>query len=76
MRCALTRAPVVACMQALPGGLPRAVWKWHGRISRRLFESVPFILREADVAAGCVHCTFVLRYKVLGGRLYAERKRR
>ncbi|KAF8059989.1 hypothetical protein HT031_004927 [Scenedesmus sp. PABB004] len=62
--------------QDLPGGVPRALFRWRGRISRRLFDSVPFLLRESPAAGGCPHCTFVLRYKVLGGQLYADRARR
>ncbi len=49
------------------------MWQWEGTISRVLFESVPFLLRDHK---GCTHCTYVLRYKVLQGRLYALSKRR
>jgi hypothetical protein len=64
----------------LPGGAPRAAWQWEGRISRALFDSVPFALRGHEMAAAaggrCEHCTYVLRYKLLGGRLYADMSRR
>lgn len=60
----------------LPGGIPRSIWKWQGTISRRLFDSVPFYLRESEAAGGCQHCTFVLRYKVINGQLYTDKKRR
>lgn len=63
-------------LQGLPGGVPRAIWKWQGKISRHLFDTVPFLLRESEVAGGCTHCTFVLRYKVIDGQLYTDRKRR
>lgn len=59
--------------QPLPGDTPRVAWRWEGRIPRSLFESVPFILRDRH---GCHHCTYVLRYKVLGGRLFADAARR
>lgn len=63
--------------QALPGNVPRAAWQWKGKISRQLFESVPFILRDKPVqGVTCQHCTYVLRYKVLGGQLYVDRSRR
>jgi hypothetical protein len=65
-----------AVHQALAGNVPRAIWQWSGPISRKLFDSVPFILRESPVAEGCPHCTFVLRYKVLDGLLYTDRTRR
>ncbi|KAF6257123.1 hypothetical protein COO60DRAFT_33422 [Scenedesmus sp. NREL 46B-D3] len=60
----------------LPGGIPRSVWQWQGGIPRRLFDLVPFYLRESEAAGGCQHCTFVLRYKVLNGQLYTDSKRR
>lgn len=66
----------VRCLQDLPGGIPRSIWKWQGTISRRLFDSVPFYLRESEAAGGCQHCTFVLRYKVINGQLYTDKKRR
>jgi hypothetical protein len=75
MRCAEGVA-VALCLQDLPGGIPRSVWKWQGTISRRLFDSVPFYLRESEAAGGCQHCTFVLRYKVINGQLYTDKKRR
>lgn len=68
--------------QPLPGNVPRAAWQWQsGTISRQLFDSVPFILRDKPVQDGghdvpCQHCTFVLRYKVIGGQLYTDSKRR
>lgn len=66
-----------AQLQALPGEVPRAAWQWKGQISRQLFESVPFILRDKDVqGVPCQHCTFVLRYKVLQGQLYTDSTRR
>jgi len=57
----------------LPGDTPRIAWRWSGRISRQLFDAVPFLLRERS---GCHHCTFVLRYKILDGRLYVDKTRR
>lgn len=60
-------------MQPLPGGVPRVAWRWRGRISRADFDRVPFLLRDRF---GCHHCTFALRYKVLGGRLLADASRR
>lgn len=63
-------------LQELPGGIPRSVWQWQGGIPRRLFDLVPFYLRESEAAGGCQHCTFVLRYKVLNGQLYTDSKRR
>lgn len=61
--------------------MPRAAWQWQGRISRQLFDSVPFLLRDKQLPAGtreppCQHCTFVLRYKVIGGQLYTDSSRR
>jgi hypothetical protein len=64
------------CLQDLPGGIPRSIWKWQGSIPRRLFDLVPFYLRESEAAGGCQHCTFVLRYKVIDGQLYTDKKRR
>jgi hypothetical protein len=69
-------APAPYCLQDLPGGVPRSIWKWQGSIQRRLFDSVPFYLRESEAAGGCQHCTFVLRYKVIDGQLYTDNKRR
>ncbi|KAI8476110.1 MAG: hypothetical protein J3K34DRAFT_516785 [Monoraphidium minutum] len=66
-------APRGAPPQPFPGGAPRAAWRWRGRIGRDLFDSAPFVLRGRG---GCLHCTFVLRYKVLGGRLYVDAARR
>lgn len=63
--------------QALPGNVPRTAWQWSGQISRQLFDSVPFILRDKPVqGVPCQHCTFVLRYKVLEGQLYTDSSRR
>jgi hypothetical protein len=38
-----------------------------------LFDSVPFALQHPTT---CPHCTYVLRYKVLGGALYVDAARR
>jgi formate hydrogenlyase subunit 6/NADH:ubiquinone oxidoreductase subunit I len=57
------------------------VWQWQGRVSRQLFDSVPFLLRDKQLPPGssegpCQHCTYVLRYKVRGGQLYTDSSRR
>lgn len=74
------RRPRASVRLRLPSGAPRTAWQWEGRISRALFDSVPFALRGHEMAAAaggrCEHCTYVLRYKLLGGRLYADSSRR
>lgn len=38
---------------------------------------MPFILRDKEVqGVTCHHCTFVLRYKVMGGQLFTDSTRR
>jgi len=61
---------------------PAASWT-----KRRFFESLPFDLhaaldpakhapQQAETDHPCPHCSYVLRYKTHGGRLFAERRRR
>ncbi len=46
---------------ALPGGIPRAYFRWKGRISRQQFDAVPpHTLRGPS----CPHCYDHRRYQV------------
>ncbi|GIL58078.1 hypothetical protein Vafri_13272 [Volvox africanus] len=57
--------PRPAAVSPLGENAPRAYWRWPGNISKESFESA-----AAREWPGCLHCMNIVRYKVLGRKLY------
>ncbi|GIL63112.1 hypothetical protein Vafri_17237 [Volvox africanus] len=57
--------PRPSAVSSLEENAPRAYWRWPGNISKESFEDA-----AAREWPGCIHCMNIVRYKVLGRKLY------